>query len=84
MGYYLCMQPVQAENMAMKHLYKDLAEKMERQEFKAIFQTLMEEEKQHKEHYTQFLSTVDEKRTPSAQGYDEYDEYESPRLAFHP
>ena len=56
-------------------MYKDLAEKVERQELKETFQTLMEEEKKHKVYYSELLSTVEQKRTPSSQGYDEYDEY---------
>ena len=57
------------------NLYKNLAEKVERQELKEIFQALMEEEKKHKVYYSELLSTTEQKRTPSAQGYDEYNEY---------
>jgi rubrerythrin len=56
-------------------LYKELAEKVENQKMKGVFQTLMEEEKKHEVYYSELLSTVEQKRTPSAQGYDEYDEY---------
>ena len=35
----------------------------------------MNEEKKHKALYTELLATVEQKRTPSADGYDEYDEY---------
>ena len=56
-------------------LYKELAETVERQDAKIVFQRLMEEEKKHKELYTELLSGIGEKRTPSAQGYDEYDAY---------
>lgn len=58
-------------------LYKDLAGKVEKQELKAIFQTLMEEEKQHKAFYSKLLSTVEEKRIPGvgAPEGEEYDAY---------
>lgn len=56
-------------------LYKELAENVESQNVKEVFQTLMEEEKKHKVYYSELLSTVEEKHTPSAQGYDEYDDY---------
>ena len=56
-------------------LYKELAEKVEDQEAKEVFNTLMKEEQKHKAYYSELLSTVEERRTPSAQGYDEYDEY---------
>ncbi len=56
-------------------LYQELSEKVEKQEFKEIFQTLMEEEKKHKVYYSGLLSTVEEKWTPSAEGYDEYEDY---------
>ena len=56
-------------------LYHTLAEKVEQQQAKQVFQTLMNEEKKHKALYTELLATVEQKRTPSADGYDEYDEY---------
>ncbi|MBD3308504.1 hypothetical protein GF339_18910 [candidate division KSB3 bacterium] len=56
-------------------LYKDLADKVQDPEPKQVFQTLMAEEQKHKELYTELLSKVEHKRTPSAQGYDEYDDY---------
>ena len=56
-------------------MYKELAENVESQNVKEVFQTLMEEEKKHKVYYSELLSTVEEKHTPSAQGYDEYDDY---------
>jgi rubrerythrin len=56
-------------------LYKELAESVEKPEFKQVFQTLMQEEQKHKAYYSDMLSTVQEKWTPSAEGYDEYDAY---------
>ena len=35
----------------------------------------MKEEQKHKVYYSELLSGIEERRTPSAQGYDEYDEY---------
>jgi rubrerythrin len=56
-------------------LYKELAEKVENQELKTIFQTLMAEEKKHKVFYFELLSAVDEKRSPGAPEGEEYDAY---------
>ena len=56
-------------------LYKELAEKVEKQEAKEIFQTLMEEERKHKMFYSAFLAGVEEKRTPGAPEGEEYDAY---------
>ena len=56
-------------------LYKELAEKVDKQELKTIFQTLMEEEKKHKVFYSELLSTVNAKHTPGALESEEYDTY---------
>jgi rubrerythrin len=56
-------------------LYKKLAEKVEKPRLKAIFQTLMGEEKKHKEFYSSFLSTLEEKQSPGVSEGEEYDTY---------
>lgn len=58
-------------------LYKELSEKVEKQEAKNIFQALMEEEKKHKVFYSELLSSVEEKRIPGvgAPEGEEYDAY---------
>ena len=58
-------------------LYKELAEKVKKQELKEVFQTLMEEEKKHKMFYSAFLAGVEEKRIPGvgAPEGEEYDAY---------
>ncbi len=56
-------------------LYQELAGKVGQQALKDIFHTLAGEEQQHKKTYSALLSTLEQKHTPSAQGYDEYDEY---------
>jgi rubrerythrin len=58
-------------------LYKELAEKVEKQELKEVFQTLMEEEQKHKVFYSELLSAVEDKRIPGvgAPEGEEYDAY---------
>jgi len=56
-------------------LYKELSEKFEKQELKAVFQTLQAEEKQHKAFYVSFLSTVGEEQSPGVSEGEEYDAY---------
>ena len=56
-------------------MYKGLAEKVEDQEAKKVFTTLMEEEQKHKIYYSELLSGVEERRTPGVHADDEYDDY---------
>ncbi len=55
-------------------LYRELSEKVERQELKETFRTLMGEEKKHQELYSRLLSSVDQKQTPG-KGYESYNDY---------
>lgn len=56
-------------------LYNALQEQVEDQKAKKVFETLKGEEQKHKDLYTKILSKVEHNRTPSVEGYDEYDEY---------
>lgn len=56
-------------------LYKELAEKVENEEAKNLFNVLMQEEQAHETFYKTFLSTIEAKQTPGVSEDEEYAAY---------
>jgi rubrerythrin len=56
-------------------LYKELSEKIEKQELKELFTQLMNDERRHKDTYSAMLSSAEGERTPGVREEDDYGMY---------